>query len=364
MRVSDASEIRVLTTVQYAVQIGTSAFLSQEEVLQPRALARTDERTPPIRMRTTARVGLRWLDAPPWPGVGGSVARPLRESAKVLQENDICKAYAPPCPNHSLALIRAFQAQASFQMAHGTDAQAVAGPSCSTLPYPAPPPPVRPLPPRTITAGSEPVSETQTLSPETSTPSTPADRDCDNASSTLHYFLTCVRIFTACTLVTTLLSVFGWLVIAHIHARVRPTTPVYLELFFRASAAGGALLGASFALALCVFFTARHRHGSETCEVFPPLHALSSAETLLCVSVVLVGVAFSAALGMALMPDTTTDELGLHEAAAVGALCAIPGGIGLVSCACYRAWWALRRGLPGRSESARDGKTAEGSMIV
>ncbi|TFK81037.1 hypothetical protein K466DRAFT_591505 [Polyporus arcularius HHB13444] len=255
-------------------------------------------------------------------------------------------------------------------MAHGTDAHAVAGPSCSKLPYPAPPPRVRPLAPRTITAGFEPVSETQTLSPETSTPSTPADRECHNASSTLHYLLTCVRIFTACTLVTTLLSVFGWLVIAHIHARVRPTTPVYLELFFRASAAGGALLGASFAFSLCVFFTAWHRHqqrtgtGAETHELFPPLHALSSAETLHCISLVLVGVAFSAALGMALMPDTTTDELGLHEAATVGALCAIPGGIGLVSCACSRAWRVLRQRLPGRSQSPRDAKAEEGSMTV
>ncbi len=255
-------------------------------------------------------------------------------------------------------------------MAHGTDAQAVAG--CSTLTYPAPPPPVRPVPPRTITAGFEPVSETQTLSPETSTPSTPADRECDHTSSTLHNLLTCVRIFTACTLVTTLLSVFGWLVIAHIHARVRPTTPVYLELFFRASAAGGALLGAFLALSACVFFTARHRHqqrtetGAETHEVFPPLHALSSAQTLLCVSLVLVGVAFSAALGMALMPDTTTDELGLHEAAAVGGLCAIPGGIGLVSCGCHRAWRVIGQGLPGRSrsESALNGKAEEGSVDV
>ncbi len=45
---------------------------------------------------------------------------------------------------------------------------------------------------------------------------------------------------------------------------------------------------------------------------------------------------------MALMPDTTMDELGLHEAAALGALCAIPGGTGLVSCGCYRAWRLVR----------------------
>ena len=30
--------------------------------------------------------------------------------------------------------------------------------------------------------------------------------------------------------------------------------------------------------------------------------------------------------------NTITDELGLHEAATLGAFCAIPGGLGLVSC--------------------------------
>ena len=76
--------------------------------------------------------------------------------------------------------------------------------------------------------------------------------------------------------------------------------------------------------------------------VFPPLHVLSTPNIVLCTALVLVGVAFSAALGMALLPDTITDELGLPEAAMLGGFCAIPGGLGLVSCVVCRVWTLVR----------------------
>ena len=172
-----------------------------------------------------------------------------------------------------------------------------------------------------------------------------------------------------------MLSTAGWLVLAHIYARIHPMTTVYLELFLRASAAGGALLGASFAFSICAFFSIRYvctrwrrpRRGttssetsstdaqtqnpgdeptsasaSESSGVFPPLHVLSTPNITLCTALVLVYVAFSAALGMALLPDTITDELGLHEAAMLGAFCAIPGGLGLVSCVVCRVGTLVR----------------------
>ena len=221
------------------------------------------------------------------------------------------------------------------------------------------------------------------------TPSTPPAESATLASSAripsptqspspthwyLHYLLTCTRIFAACALVTTVLSTAGWLVLAHIYARIHPMTTVYLELFLRASAAGGALLGACFAFSICAFFTIRYactrwrrpRRGttsnettstdaqsqepdrdeptsaSESSGVFPPLHVLSTPNIVLCTALVLVGVAFSAALGMALLPDTITDELGLHEAAMLGGFCAIPGGLGLVSCVVCRVGTLVR----------------------
>ncbi|RPD54454.1 hypothetical protein L226DRAFT_575644 [Lentinus tigrinus ALCF2SS1-7] len=172
-------------------------------------------------------------------------------------------------------------------------------------------------------------------------------------SSAIHYLLTCTRILAACTIVTTLLSIFGWLVITHIYARVHPTTPFYIDIFLQASAAGGALLGACLAFSLCAFYTARHRYArrrpgsvsqaagaaqNQMAEegVFPPLHVLSAADVLLYFCLVLVGVAFSAAVGMALFVDPKADSegLGLHEAAILGGFCAIPGGVGLVWCGC------------------------------